>query len=66
MPTVLRVGSIRFFFYSNEGHEPPHVHVVQAENVAKFWLEPIQIERSGGFNRSELGDLEANNRRASL
>jgi hypothetical protein len=30
VPTVLRVGPYRFFFYSNEGTEPPHVHVEAA------------------------------------
>jgi hypothetical protein len=41
MPTVLRVGRFRFFFNSNEGQEPAHIHVKAAENDAKFWLEPI-------------------------
>ncbi|PYS92965.1 MAG: hypothetical protein DMF64_06810 [Acidobacteria bacterium] len=40
MPTVLRVGRFRFFFFSNESQEPPHIHVKAAENEAKFWLEP--------------------------
>ncbi len=39
MPTVLRIGAYRFFFYSEEGQEPPHVHIVAAEKRAKFWLE---------------------------
>lgn len=30
MPTVRRIGSARFFFYSNEGTEPPHIHVKEA------------------------------------
>lgn len=36
MPTVLRIGRFRFFFYSNENAEPPHIHVKVAENEAKF------------------------------
>src|SRR4051812_3078512 len=27
MPTILRIGSSRFFFFSNKRREPPHVHV---------------------------------------
>ena len=27
MPTVLRWEGYRAFFYSNEGSEPPHLHV---------------------------------------
>ncbi len=36
MPTVLRVDGFRFFFYSNEGNEPAHIHVQKAEKYAKF------------------------------
>jgi len=38
MPEVLRVHGYRFFFFSREGNEPPHIHVEQAERYAKFWL----------------------------
>lgn len=47
MPTVLRVGPYRFFFYASDRHEPPHVHVERDEKVAKFWLRPVRLERSG-------------------
>ena len=57
MPTVLRVGPYRFFFYAGDRDEPPHVHVERDDKVAKFWLDPIRLERSGGFNRTELGRL---------
>lgn len=33
MPTVLRVAGYRFFF-SNEGNEPPHIHVEHDEAYA--------------------------------
>jgi hypothetical protein len=46
MPTVRRIGSARFFFYSNERGEPPHIHVAQAGAVAKFWLEPVALASS--------------------
>lgn len=38
MPTILRIDGHRFFFYSRETHEPPHIHVQTAEKAAKFWL----------------------------
>ena len=54
MPTVLRVDAYRFFFYANDRREPQHVHVRRDENMAKFWLDPVRLERSGGFSRAEL------------
>jgi hypothetical protein len=54
MPTVLRLRGNRFFFFSNEAQEPPHIHVAQAERYAKFWLEPVALDRNRGFRRSEL------------
>ena len=54
MPTVLRVGRFRFFFFSNEGDEPPHIHVESGEQYAKFWLIPVSLARSVGYNASEL------------
>jgi hypothetical protein len=57
MPTVLRVGRFRFFFYSNEGQELPHVHVKSGGDEAKFWLEPIDLATNHGFNGSELNEI---------
>jgi hypothetical protein len=59
MPTALRVGRYRFFFFSNEGREPPHVHVIAAENEAKFWLAPIALAANYGFNTRELSGIKA-------
>jgi hypothetical protein len=36
MPTLGRIGPFRFFFYSNEGTEPPHVHAQHERKIAKF------------------------------
>lgn len=58
MPTVRSIGSARFFFYSNEGSEPPHIHVEQAGGVAKFWLEPVSLASSSRFRGRELRRLE--------
>lgn len=46
------------FFYSADRDEPPHVHVEREEGNAKFWLEPVRLERSRGFGRSEIGRIE--------
>jgi hypothetical protein len=54
MPTVLRMRSYRFFFVSLDRSEPPHIHVRRENKVAKFWLEPVALERAGGFSRAEL------------
>jgi hypothetical protein len=54
MPTVLRVGPYRFFFYSGDGNEPPHIHVERDRSVAKFWLDPVSLARSSGYGRVEI------------
>jgi hypothetical protein len=63
MPTVLRVGKYRFFFFSNEGHEPIHIHVESGEKYAKFWLSPISLASSVGFRDHELTEIHGLARR---
>lgn len=58
MPTVLRVGRFRFFFFSNEGQEPAHIHVKAGEDEAKFWLDPVQLAANYGFNGRELKQIQ--------
>lgn len=58
MPTVLRVGRFRFFFFSNEGQEPAHIHVKAGEDEAKFWLDPVQLAANYGFNGRELTQIQ--------
>lgn len=57
MPTVLRSGPFRFFFYSNENQEPRHVHVQRERSQAKFWLRPVAVAANVGFNAQELNRL---------
>lgn len=57
MPSVLRVGPYRFFFYSGDGGEPPHIHVERDRHVAKFWLDPVRLAHSGGFRPPELREV---------
>jgi Domain of unknown function (DUF4160) len=59
MPTILRSGALRFFFYSLENAEPPHVHVESGNATAKYWLESVELARSRGFRASELTRLRA-------
>ena len=57
MPTVRRDGPYRFFFYAGDRDEPQHVHVERDDKIAKFWLDPIRLRSSGGFNRDEIARL---------
>lgn len=52
-PTVLRQEGYRFFFFSREDHEPPHVHVEKEEGYGKLWLDPVEFARVRGFNPGE-------------
>jgi hypothetical protein len=54
MPTVKHIGPYRFFFFAGDVNEPEHIHVERDENIAKFWLDPVRLEHSGGFGKSEL------------
>ncbi|MEN8128612.1 MAG: DUF4160 domain-containing protein [Pseudomonadota bacterium] len=58
MPTILRIGPFRFFFYSNESSEPPHIHIQRDNMLAKFWLSPIVLASSTRFSAKELRKLE--------
>lgn len=57
MPTVLRIGSYRFYFYSHEPNEPPHIHIDRDNSSAKFWLENPALARNLGFSAKELNKL---------
>jgi hypothetical protein len=58
VPTILRIGPYRFFFYSSDRDEPPHVHVERDDNIARFWLDPARLVSSGGFARAEIREIE--------
>ncbi len=59
MPTALRAGPYRFYFYSYDCDEPRHMHVDRDSNSAKFWLDPqVSLHANHGFSRSELRQLE--------
>ncbi|MBM4457159.1 MAG: DUF4160 domain-containing protein [Chloroflexi bacterium] len=58
MPTVPIQGPYRFFFYSGDRDEPPHIHVEREKMKTKFWLSPVRLESSGGFSRSEINRIQ--------
>ena len=58
-PTVLRTGPYRFFFFSSDKHEPPHVHVEREAKRAKFWVELVEVESNAGFSARELARVRA-------
>lgn len=45
-------------FYAGDRQEPPHIHVERDDCLAKFWLEPVRLQRSGGFDSSEISRIE--------
>ncbi len=57
MPTILMVGPYRFFFYAGDSDEPKHIHVERDDKIAKFWLDPVRLQSSGGFNRIEISKI---------
>ncbi|MBN8439999.1 MAG: DUF4160 domain-containing protein [Candidatus Accumulibacter sp.] len=58
MPTVLRVGAYRFFFYASDRGEPEHIHVEREDSIARFWLDPVRLQSSGGLSRVEISRIE--------
>ncbi|MFC0239347.1 DUF4160 domain-containing protein [Rhodopseudomonas telluris] len=57
MPTILRWGAYRAFFYSNESGEPPHLHVRRGDCEAKFWLHDLSLAVNAGFPAHEIGAI---------
>jgi len=48
---------IRFFFYSADRWEPPHVHVTKDGNEAKVWLDDLSVAVNFGYSAPELGEI---------
>jgi len=60
MPTVQDIpGPYRFYFYSFDCNEPPHVHVRRERMTCKFWLDPIELANNHGFTARELNQIRA-------
>jgi len=58
MPSVPIKGPYRFFFYAGDRDEPPHIHVERENMKTKFWLNPVRLQSSGGFSRSEINRIQ--------
>ena len=59
MQTILRSGPYRFYWFSNEGVEPPHIHVDRDNQSAKFWLNPVNLARNIGFSGREFQTIRS-------
>jgi hypothetical protein len=57
MPTVLRWGSYRAFFYSNERDEPAHVHVREGNKEVEIWLHDLTVALNMRFAAHEISDI---------
>lgn len=57
MPTVLRSGPYRLYFFSHEPNEPPHVHIDRDDATAKVWLDSSQLAGSRGFRPKEINAI---------
>ncbi len=57
MPTLLNWKGYRFFFYSADRWEPPHVHIVKQGNEAKIWLRDITVAINLGYSAKELNEI---------
>lgn len=55
MPTVLYVEGWRFFFYSDEGNEPIHIHCQKAEKECKYWLDVDNFDIQEAYSYNMIG-----------
>jgi hypothetical protein len=58
MPTVLRTGPYRIYYFSHDLNEPAHVHVDRERFSANFWLQPVSLARNLGFRARELRRIQ--------
>ncbi|MBL0924278.1 MAG: DUF4160 domain-containing protein [Sphingomonadaceae bacterium] len=57
MPTIHRQNGFRFYFFSHEPNEPPHVHVDKGEATIKVWLDSLHVAKSRGFRAHEISGI---------
>ena len=57
MPTIHRENGYRFYFFSHEPNEPPHVHIDKGEATIKVWLASLKIAKSRGFRAHEISGI---------
>lgn len=59
MPTILRLQGFRFYFYSHEPNEPPHIHIDKGEATIKLWLHDMTVAKHRGFRAHEISGIIA-------
>jgi len=59
MPTVLRAGPYRLYWFSHDAVEPPHIHVDRDARSLKIWLNSVAVARNDGFGPTETGRILA-------
>jgi hypothetical protein len=58
MPTISGIpGPYRFFFYSLNCREPPHIHVERDGRTCKWWLARLELARNAGLSVRELEQI---------
>ena len=53
----MRADPYRLFVWSNEPPEPAHVYVESGDGHAKFWLDPVSLAKSDGYNPREIARI---------
>ncbi|NEQ43980.1 MAG: DUF4160 domain-containing protein [Leptolyngbya sp. SIOISBB] len=62
MPTILKIGPYRFYFFSHEPNELPHIHADRDRESAKCWLESGELTNNIVFSPKELCKLRLSTR----
>jgi len=58
MPTILFINGFRFFFFSGDRNEPPHIHVKKGDGDGKIWLLPeVRVEYLVAFKKQEESEI---------
>lgn len=58
VPTLLIEDGYSFRFRSNDGPEPPHVHVSGNGGSIKIWLVPqVEVGPGRGYNEQQRGEI---------
>ena len=54
----LQKTGFRFHFYSDEGTEPPQIHVETGDGECKFWLRLMALARNHGVRGVDIRKVE--------
>ena len=56
MPTI-NIEGYKFRFWASDRGEPPHVHIMRGEQMAKIWIQSATVEYNRGYNLPELNRI---------